>query len=695
MTIALSHYEAGVGVTVAVQHEAVPQEDRANGPGVLPLYLVGGAWLVSLGLMLWAAVSPAPDSWFYIALGAFIGCSLAWTAVQLSQGRRVSWPIAAIVGLLLFIFGTATIICRLWSLPWPWSPHEHPTSQWTTCACACAYLGASYLVELLREQVDTRPRLLRTGAALFAVGAALTLGLGVAFLLGTLNGIVPLVALGVSALVLLPIGLGVVSEGALVAVRPGDRRALWAACGFVLAAASVTFLGFRDHWHLTVLIVAPCLLVLIAALVSNTHADIAVILCVIALVGIAPLEVNVALASPFLPADGPPSTDLKAQSADLLAMGDSYMSGEGAKTFIKGTNEADSDTCRRSPTAYAVLGVGPETPFTHVSFLACSGARTINVLPQQGTPHQCAAHEPGPCPQSGEPATQVDQVAALTSQLAHYKPSLVILSLGGNDAGFSDLGQACVAPGDCSAEQNLFLGNLRLVQSDLLKTYLAVRAALPGIPVAVVPYPQPLYDTASCGAIALTVKERTFIRQFLINLDQVIEWDAEQAHFYYLSQMVNALAGQHLQLCDPQNQGGYGINFVSPESVGGLPDQRFNPAHWLHDSFHPNERGHQAMLDAFSAWLTQHPDPRPPDAPADWAASEPRLPAATCTFDTDNHPGPSCQGMLSHWEYRQILSLWPFALGILVELAGLWMLSVAGLSGRPLPYHPGPLRGGG
>ena len=41
---------------------------------------------------------------------------------------------------------------------------------------------------------------------------------------------------------------------------------------------------------------------------------------------------------------------------------------------------------------------------------------------------------------------------------------------------------------------------------------------------------------------------------------------------------------------DTKNQGGYGINFVSPESVNGLPDERFNPVNWLHDSFHPNER---------------------------------------------------------------------------------------------------------
>ena len=65
-------------------------------------------------------------------------------------------------------------------------------------------------------------------------------------------------------------------------------------------------------------------------------------------------------------------------------------------------------------------------------------------------------------------------------------------------------------------------------------------------------------------------------------------------------------------------------------------------------------------------------------------------PGATCTFDTDNHPGPSCQDVLSHWEYRQIPeAAWPLLPGVLVGLKfGLWMLSVAGLSRSPLPEHP-------
>ncbi len=67
---------------------------------------------------------------------------------------------ADLLSLLLLIFKLmSTVVCqRLVSLPWPWPPHEHPTGQWTVAAYASAYLGASYLVELLRELADDHPR---------------------------------------------------------------------------------------------------------------------------------------------------------------------------------------------------------------------------------------------------------------------------------------------------------------------------------------------------------------------------------------------------------------------------------------------------------------------------------------------------------------------------------------------------------
>ena len=657
-----------------------------------PLYLVGGLWLVALGLMLWAALAPAPNGWFYFAVGAFIGCSAAWTAVQLTQSNRSPFLLVVAIGVLFAVAAVLLFIEDQTGIVGAAGQHNGAV---TVATWVCAYLSLGFLVEILREQATQHAWPFWAGLVPFAVGGAVSLGVALAFLLGAASGIVPLVALGVSALLLVPVGLNLISERALAVLQPGDgetpprwrRRWVWAVAGLLLAGVPVVYLTVRSHWSWTALVVAACVLGLLAALVSNTHADIVAVLCVIALLGVAPAEVGVTVARSLGATQPTPS-------GELLALGDSYMSGEGARTFISATDEAGNDTCRRAPTAYAVLAIGLEDQFNHLSFLACSGARTNNVLPQPGQKSECTAVQITPCAQKGELTTQVDQVKALVARPQGYKPSLVILTIGGNDAGFADLGEACVAPGDCTSQQNMFLGNLRRVKSALARTYASIRAVLPGTPVVVVPYPQPLDDVTSCGSIALTVTERKFILTFLGSLDDVIEQAASQAHFYYLGSMVNALAASHLQLCDPANQGGYGINFVSPESVAGLPDQRFNPGNWLHDSFHPNEQGHQAMLAAFNTWLAQTPH-ADPDAPAtaDPAAAtvvQNLPPEPGCYFGGDGTGHNSCDAMLRTWEYRQILGLWPYSIVVLIAAIGLWMLSVAGLSCCPSPKLPRP-----
>lgn len=657
-----------------------------------PLYLVGGLWLVALGLMLWAALAPAPTGWFYFAVGAFIGCSAAWTAVQLTQANRSPFRLVVAIGAL---FAVATVLLLIEDKTGIMGAAGQHNGAVTVATWVCAYLSLGFLVEILREEATQRAWPLQAGLVPFAVGGAVSLGVAIAFLLGAVSGLAPLIALGVSALLLAPVGLNLISERALAVLQPrkGEvpprwlRRWVWAVAGLVLAGVPVLYLTVRSHWSWMALVVAACVLGLLAALVSNTHADIVAVLCVIALLGLAPAEVGVTVARSL-------GANQQTPSGELLALGDSYMSGEGAKTFISDTDEAGNDTCRRAPTAYAVLAIGLEDQFSHLSFLACSGARTNNVLPQSGKKSECTAAQITPCAQKGEMMTQVDQVKALVARPQGYKPSLVILTIGGNNAGFADLGEACVAPGDCTSQQNLFLGNLRRVQSALTQTYASIRAVLPQTPVVVVPYPQPLAAVTSCGSIALTAKERKFILTFLGSLDDVIEQAAAQAHFYYLGSMVSALAVSHLQLCDPLNQGGYGINFVSPESVAGLPDQRFNPGNWLHDSFHPNEQGHQAMLAAFNTWLAQtpHSDPNAP-ATADPAAATvvQNLPAApACYFGGDGTGHNSCDAMLRTWEYHQILALWPYSIVILIAAIGLWILSVAGLSCCPSPKLPRP-----
>jgi hypothetical protein len=192
-----------------------------------------------------------------------------------------------------------------------------------------------------------------------------------------------------------------------------------------------------------------------------------------------------------------------------------------------------------------------------------------------------------------------------------------VLSIGGNDAGFGTIGQMCVAPGNCGTEADLWNGGLEQVEESLRATYREVRKKFGRTPVAVIPYPDPIYNGlgSNCELIALSPGERKFIGEFLAGLNNKIRTVAEEFDFFYVAEMEGALANSGLQLCDPLNEGQPGLNFIGLRSVNGDPSQRFNPSNWTHNSLHPNERGHAALLRVFQDWF-ETVDPKPGDDPA-------------------------------------------------------------------------------
>lgn len=107
------------------------------------------------------------------------------------------------------------------------------------------------------------------------------------------------------------------------------------------------------------------------------------------------------------------------RGASYVALGDSYSAGEGAPPFLAGT-DGPSDFCHRSVNAYSqVLGRDFSiTPQSH----ACSGAKTADITTQ--TPDGF-----------GEPP-QIKWV--------NPTPSLVTITIGGNDVGFVPVVSACI-----------------------------------------------------------------------------------------------------------------------------------------------------------------------------------------------------------------------------------------------------------
>jgi lysophospholipase L1-like esterase len=130
----------------------------------------------------------------------------------------------------------------------------------------------------------------------------------------------------------------------------------------------------------------------------------------------------------------------------VVALGDSYASGEGnprnVGAWLRGvgafTPYWDEDPCHRSARgapALAALALENASPRTSVTLVdvACSGATVGSGIlgPQTG---------------SGRSTSQVEQAVALMGQQA---ADAVLLSIGGNDVGFTSILQTCAFTSDC------------------------------------------------------------------------------------------------------------------------------------------------------------------------------------------------------------------------------------------------------
>ncbi|MFI5937601.1 GDSL-type esterase/lipase family protein [Actinoplanes sp. NPDC051494] len=501
------------------------------------------------------------------------------------------------------------------------------------------------------------------GGALLAALGVLVLGAGS----GTVWVVLEVVLLGVALLGLIPLGLALFSEAAvrrLGAAPPPHRlrTGLAGTAAFLLAAGLLWWLT-RSPWLLGALLV---LALLIVALTSMTQADIAFAMSVIALLGVTPI-----------PADQPEQMRPQRDGRRLMvAFGDSYLSGEGASTYYRGTDEGGGNQCRRSPTAWAAAA-GQQRPFGRVEFLACSRARTRNIQ----TPTLAVRPDaPDPEPQTGEAGTQLDRY--LQDYGPAYTPSLVVVGVGGNDAGFSTIGLMCLAPGNCDDESRLWTDALPQVRAGLRDTYRQLDTLFPRTPVVVVPYPDPIDLDGRCADVSLARREREFLHRFVTDgLNRVVAQTANEFGFYYLGGMQNALADAHLQLCDPDNQGRPGLTFIGIRSVRGVAEQRFNPRNWSHSSLHPNERGHAAMLRAFQAWLPQELDgmrPRLTAFPADGVQTRAAVERVDPPCDLLDTSPAGCRPRGMQWAKGQIRAMillqgW---MG-LVALAGVWLAAVA------------------
>jgi lysophospholipase L1-like esterase len=446
----------------------------------------------------------------------------------------------------------------------------------------------------------------RRGPILIAVAVAL---LAIATFVNASKLFSVLLAIGV---LLGELGAELASQDYQKGGNPDTNRRLLIGIALAAVGASLLIVGGTDPVHVAIVIA----LFLAAAAMASAAADglVVVVILVIAVVwATSPVSKPLDLATDAAKARGEPY---------FAALGDSYLSGEGATAYIEHTNEVIPDDqrkardftneCRRAPTAWPFKiaqradEISPAIP-DHVLFEACSGARTYNIDTE---PHYNERHKQTSPAELMLLKREIDARLKVNPKDTNAAPKFVILSIGGNDAGFGELGKSCLAPGDCSELATQFLAKIRPKNEatdppdfgeTLRATYARVRAVLPeGVPVFVVTYPMPVDAAGRCTGVLLDVNERVFIRSFTRELNRqiasaVTEYSKTDPEFFYLD-LVDALTRQRRQLC-ASAAGSAGLNFFALHSKGGAIKQSVNPANWLHNSMHPNAKGHEAIAD--------------------------------------------------------------------------------------------------
>lgn len=228
-----------------------------------------------------------------------------------------------------------------------------------------------------------------------------------------------------------------------------------------------------------------------------------------------------------------------------VALGDSYSSGVGA-----GNYDSSSGDCKRTARAYPALWAAAHSPQTF-SFVACSGARTGDVMNNQLGPLNTGT-------------------------------DLVSITIGGNDAGFSDVMTTCVLQSESTCVSRVNQAKAYVdstLPGQLDQVYNAIHSRSPGARVVVLGYPRFYKLNGNCVA-GLTEGERTAINGGSDYLNAALAKRAANHGFAFAS-----VAG----------------TFTGHEICSG--SEWLHSLNWLNigESYHPNAAGQSGgYLPAFT-----------------------------------------------------------------------------------------------
>ncbi|HYY18993.1 MAG TPA: SGNH/GDSL hydrolase family protein [Streptosporangiaceae bacterium] len=171
-----------------------------------------------------------------------------------------------------------------------------------------------------------------------------------------------------------------------------------------------------------------------------------------------------------------------------VALGDSYSAGTGAGPYTRAGRG-----CERSASAYPRLWASQHAPASFTS-VACAGATAATVLDHQ--------------------------LSALSA-----RTTLVSLTIGGNDVGFSHVMETCVLAWDSACADAVTTAEKSIATTlpgQLDSVLRAIRAHAPRARIVLLGYPD-LYDLSrSAGCLGIGTTKRTALNQGADALDRAL-----------------------------------------------------------------------------------------------------------------------------------------------------------------------------
>jgi lysophospholipase L1-like esterase len=198
-----------------------------------------------------------------------------------------------------------------------------------------------------------------------------------------------------------------------------------------------------------------------------------------------------------------------ASSVHYVALGDSYSSGVGAGDT--------SGSCDQSPNAYPALWAAANAPASF-AFEACSGATTTDVISSQ--------------------------LSALSSST-----TLVSVTIGGNDVGFSSIMETCILESTSSCESAVAKAEeyaSTTLPGNLDKLFADIKADAPNAHVVVLDYPV-FYDLSASICIGLSTADHQALDAGINDLDGAVQTAAGNFGFRFAD--VRGQFSGH-ELCD-------------------------------------------------------------------------------------------------------------------------------------------------